>query len=64
MSFSLVQRVFTVEHGLASRFYLTCQTEFGDTFADSLVLNNSTLSRLENPFGECTDCSLGCIKHR
>jgi hypothetical protein len=50
MHFSQVQRVFIVEHYLASRSYLTCQNEFRDTFPDSPVLNKSTVSRLVNRF--------------
>jgi hypothetical protein len=50
MSFSQVQRVFIVEHYLASRSYLTCQNEFRDTFHDSPVPNKSTISRLVNRF--------------
>jgi transposase len=50
MSFSRVQRVFIVEHYLASRSYLTCQNEFKDTFPDSPVPNKSTVSRLVNRF--------------
>jgi hypothetical protein len=50
MSFSQVQRVFIVEHYLASRSDLTCQNEFRDTFPDSPVPNKSTISRLVNPF--------------
>jgi hypothetical protein len=50
MSFSQVQRVFIVEHYLASRSYLTYQNEFRDTFPDSPVPNKSTLSRLVNRF--------------
>jgi transposase len=50
MYFSQVQRVFIVEHYLASRSYLTCQNEFRDTFPDSPVLNKSTVSRLVNRF--------------
>jgi hypothetical protein len=50
MSFSQVQRVFIVEHYLASRSYLTCQNEFRDTFPDSPVPNKSTVSRLVNRF--------------
>jgi hypothetical protein len=49
MSFSQVQRVFIVEHYLASRFY-TCQNEFRDPFPESPVLNRSTISRLVNRF--------------
>jgi hypothetical protein len=45
-----VQRVFIVEHYLASRSYLTCQNEFRDTFPDSPVPNKSTVSRLVNRF--------------
>jgi hypothetical protein len=45
-----VQRVFIVEHYLASRSYLTCQNEFRDTFPDSPVPNISTISRLVNRF--------------
>jgi hypothetical protein len=37
MSFSQVQRVFIVEHYLASRSYLICQNEFRDTFPDAPV---------------------------
>jgi hypothetical protein len=50
MSFSQVQRMFIVEHCLASRSYLTCQNEFWYTFPDSPVPNESTLSRLVNRF--------------
>jgi hypothetical protein len=50
MSFTQVQRVFIVEHYLASRSYLTCQNEFRDTFIDSPVPNKSTVSRLVNRF--------------
>jgi hypothetical protein len=50
MSFLQVQRVFIVEHYLASRSYLACQNEFMDTFPDSPVPNKSTMSRLVNRF--------------
>jgi hypothetical protein len=50
MSFSQVQRVFIVEHYLASRSYITCQNELMDTFPDSPVPNKSTISRLVNRF--------------
>jgi hypothetical protein len=50
MFFSQAQRVFIVEHCLASRSYLTCPNEFRDTFYDSLVPNKSTVSRLVNRF--------------
>jgi hypothetical protein len=50
MSFPQVQRVFIVEHYLTSRSYLTCHSEFRDTFPDSPVLNKSTISRLVNRF--------------
>jgi hypothetical protein len=50
LSFSQVQRVFIVEHYLASRSYLTCQNEFRDTFPDFPVPNKSTISRLVNRF--------------
>jgi hypothetical protein len=50
MSFSQVQRVFIVEHYLASRSYETCQNEFRDTFPNSPVSNKSTISRLVNRF--------------
>jgi hypothetical protein len=50
MSFSQVQRVFIVQHYLASRSYLTCQNEFRDTFLVSPVPNRSTVSRLVNRF--------------
>jgi transposase len=50
MCFSQVQRVFIVEHYLASRSYLTCQSEFRDTFLDSPVPSKSTISRLVNRF--------------
>jgi hypothetical protein len=50
MFFSEVQRVFIVEHYLASRSYLTYQKEFRDTFPDSPVPNKSTISRLVNRF--------------
>jgi hypothetical protein len=45
-----MQRVFIVEHYLASRSYLTCQVKFRDTFPDSPVPNKSTVSRLVNRF--------------
>jgi hypothetical protein len=50
MSFSQVQRLFIVEHYLASRSYLTFQDEFKDTFPISPVPNKSTISRLVNRF--------------
>jgi hypothetical protein len=50
MSFSQVQRVFIVEHYLASRSYLTCQNEFRDTFPYFPVPNKSTISRLVNRY--------------
>jgi transposase len=50
MSFSHVQRVFIVEHYLASRSYLNFQKEFRDTFPYSPVPNKSTVSRLVNRF--------------
>jgi hypothetical protein len=50
MSFSQVQRVFIVEHYLASRSYLTCQNEFRDTYPDSPVPSKPTVSRLVNRF--------------
>jgi hypothetical protein len=50
MSLSQVQRVFIIEHYLASRSYLTCHNEFKDTFPDSPVPNKSTISRLVNRF--------------
>jgi hypothetical protein len=62
MSFSQVQRVFIVEHYLASRSYLTCQNEFRDTFLDSPVPNKSTVSHLVNRFRHCRDSSRGCMK--
>jgi hypothetical protein len=49
---SQVQRVFIVEHHLASRSYSTRQNEFRDTFPDSPAPNKSTLSRLVNHFRE------------
>jgi hypothetical protein len=66
MSFSRVQRVFIVEHYLASRSYLTCQNLFRDTFPDSPVQNKSTVSRLANRFrdtGSVRNSLPGCIKH-
>jgi hypothetical protein len=50
LSFSQVQRVFIVEHYLASRSYLTCQNEFRDTIPDSSVRNKSTIPHLVNHF--------------
>jgi hypothetical protein len=61
--FSQVQRVFIIEHYLASRSYLTCQKEFRDTFPDSPVPNKSTISRLVNRFCHYRYSSPGCIKH-
>jgi hypothetical protein len=52
MSFSQVQRMFIVEHHLASRSYLTSQNEFRDTFPSSPVPNKFTVSRLVNRFRE------------
>jgi hypothetical protein len=50
MSFSQVQKVFIVEHYLASRSYLTCQNGFRDTFPDSSAPNRFTIYRLVNCF--------------
>jgi hypothetical protein len=50
MSFSQVQRLFIVEHYLAYRSYVTCQSEIRDTFPDSPVPKKSTISRLVNRF--------------
>jgi hypothetical protein len=50
MSLSQVQRVFIVEHYLASCSYLTCQNAFRVTFPDSPVPNKNTLSHLVNRF--------------
>jgi hypothetical protein len=50
MYFSQVQRLFIVEHYLASRSCSPCQNEFRDTFTDSPVQNKSTMSRLVNRF--------------
>jgi hypothetical protein len=50
MSFSQVQRMFIVEHYVASRSYLTCQNEFRDAFPDSPVPNKSTVYCLANRF--------------
>jgi transposase len=50
MSFSQVQRLFIIEHYLASRSYFTCQNEFRDTFPDSPLSNKSTIYRLVNRF--------------
>jgi hypothetical protein len=47
MSSPQVQRVFTVEHCLASRSCLTCQYEFSDTYPDP------TVSLLVNRFRRC-----------
>jgi hypothetical protein len=52
MSFSQAQRVFIVEHYLASRSYLNCQNAFTDIFPDSPVPNKSTVSRLVNRFSD------------
>jgi hypothetical protein len=49
-SFLKVQRVFIVEHYLASSSYLTSQNEFRDIFPDSPVPNKSTISRKVNRF--------------
>jgi hypothetical protein len=68
MSFSQVQRVFIVEHYLASHSYFTCQNEFRDTFPESPVPNKLTISCLVNRlstvdvqgclFHKCNECSL------
>jgi hypothetical protein len=50
MSFSQVQRVFIVEHYLASRSYLTCQNESRYSFPDSPVPNKLAICRLVNRF--------------
>jgi hypothetical protein len=50
MYFSQVQRMFIVEHCLASRSYFTFHNEFRDTFPDSPMRNKSTISRLVNRF--------------
>jgi hypothetical protein len=64
VSFSQVQRVFIVEHYLASCSYSTCQNEFRDTFPDSPVQNKSTISRLVNRFRDTGSVQKlpGCIK--
>jgi hypothetical protein len=62
MSFSQVQRVFIVEHYLASRFYLTCQNELKDTFPDSPVPNKLTISSVHLKC-QCRNFSLGCISN-
>jgi hypothetical protein len=61
--FSQVQRVFIVEHYLASRSYLTCQNEFRDTFPGSPEPNKSTISRLVNRFRHSRNSSPCCIRH-
>jgi hypothetical protein len=63
MSFSQAQRVFIVEHYLASRSYVTCQNEFRDTFLDSPVPSKSTVSCLVKRLRHCRNSSPGCIKH-
>jgi hypothetical protein len=50
LSFSQAKRLFTVEHCLASRSYLTCQNAFCYILLDSPVWNISTVSRLANCF--------------
>jgi hypothetical protein len=50
LSLSKVQRVFIVEHYLASRSYLTCPNEFTDTFADSSMPKKLKISVLVNRF--------------
>lgn len=47
---SQMQRVFIVEHNLASRTYSTSQNEFMDTVKDSHMPNKSTVSRLGSHF--------------
>jgi hypothetical protein len=42
--------IFTVEHCLASRSYLTCHNEFRDTLTDSSASNKSTVSRPVDSF--------------
>jgi transposase len=73
MSISQVQRVFIVEHYLASPSYLTCQNEFRNTFPFSPVASKSTISRLMNRFSDTGSVQdrnrsgrpsvLSCIKH-
>jgi hypothetical protein len=65
MSFSQVQRVFIVEHCLASCSLLNCQNEFRDTFPDSSVPNKSTIYRLVNRFRElCISNAIAETLHR
>jgi hypothetical protein len=52
-SFSQVQRVFTVEHCLASRFYSNCQNEFTDSGA-SICIKNEERSECMNRWTRCT----------
>jgi hypothetical protein len=47
MSFSQMQRLFNVEHCVASRSYVICQNEFRD-----IVPNKRTISRLANLFSD------------
>jgi hypothetical protein len=65
--FLQVQRVFTAERCLASGSYLTCYSEFGDTFHDFLAPNKSTVSRLANRFSDTGNVqdrnSSVCIRH-
>jgi hypothetical protein len=55
--FSQVRRVFTVEHCLERRSYLTCHSEFRDTFVDSPVPKERTVARLMNHFRDTLNMS-------
>jgi hypothetical protein len=67
MSFSQVQRVFIVEHYLASRSCSTHQNEFKDTFPDSPVPNirriEQNTHRAVHFKRHCRNSLPGCIKH-
>jgi hypothetical protein len=63
MSFSQVQRVFIVEHYLASRSYLICQNEFRDTFPEFSCAKQIDNISSGEPFPRHRNSSPGCIKH-
>jgi hypothetical protein len=64
MSLLQEQRVFIVEHCLASSSYLTCQNVFRSTLPKYPVPNKSISSHLLNRFHHCRNCSPACNKRR
>jgi transposase len=52
MFFSQDQRVFILEHYFSTRSYAECQNAFRNSFADSVVLNKSTIQCTVERFRE------------